>query len=134
MNAPINLYFDTTPIGRILNKFSKDLSVMEMPLIYLTGTFYTNLYQLIAIMIMSIFIVPWVAIFYPIIFFIVILLYRYSINATKEVSRIESVTKSPLLSFLGETLSGTSTIRAFNKKDHFIETFNTFLNNNIVAN
>lgn len=29
MNAPINLYFDVTPIGRILNRFSKDLSVME---------------------------------------------------------------------------------------------------------
>ena len=32
MNAPINLYFDVTPIGRILNKFSKDLSVIEMQL------------------------------------------------------------------------------------------------------
>lgn len=29
MNAPINLYFDITPIGRILNRFSKDLSVIE---------------------------------------------------------------------------------------------------------
>lgn len=29
LNAPINLYFDITPIGRILNKFSKDLSAVE---------------------------------------------------------------------------------------------------------
>jgi ABC-type multidrug transport system fused ATPase/permease subunit len=29
MNAPINLYFDVTPIGRILNKFSKDLAVVD---------------------------------------------------------------------------------------------------------
>lgn len=29
INAPINLYFDITPIGRILNRFSKDLSIME---------------------------------------------------------------------------------------------------------
>ena len=25
MNAPINLYFDKTPSGRILNRFSKDI-------------------------------------------------------------------------------------------------------------
>lgn len=29
MNAPINLYFDVTPVGRILNKFSKDLAVVD---------------------------------------------------------------------------------------------------------
>jgi ABC-type multidrug transport system fused ATPase/permease subunit len=29
MKAPINLYFDVTPIGRILNKFSKDLNAIE---------------------------------------------------------------------------------------------------------
>ena len=28
--APINLYFDVTPTGRILNKFSKDLNLIEI--------------------------------------------------------------------------------------------------------
>jgi hypothetical protein len=29
MGAPVNLYYDVTPIGRILNKFSKDLNDTE---------------------------------------------------------------------------------------------------------
>jgi hypothetical protein len=29
INAPINLYFDITPIGRIMNRFSKDLSILD---------------------------------------------------------------------------------------------------------
>jgi hypothetical protein len=30
MDAPVNLYFETTPIGRIMNKFSRDLNALEM--------------------------------------------------------------------------------------------------------
>jgi len=29
IRAPINLYFDVTPIGKILNRFSKDLQVLD---------------------------------------------------------------------------------------------------------
>lgn len=29
MEAPVNLYFDVTPVGRIMNKFSKDLNAIE---------------------------------------------------------------------------------------------------------
>ena len=133
LNAPINLYFDTTPIGRVLNRFSKDLNVMDIQFIFLIGTFYTNFYQLVVTISVSIVIVPWIALFFPIIFIFVRILYKYSISATKEVSRIESVTKSPLLSYIGETLSGTSTIRAYQKKDQFITNFYKLLNNNIVA-
>lgn len=44
MNAPINLYFDVTPIGRILNRFSKDLSVMETQIMWPFGGFLIMLY------------------------------------------------------------------------------------------
>jgi len=133
LDAPINLYFDQTPTGRILNKFSKDLGVLDLNLIFISGTFYNSVYSLLAIIIISIIIVPWIALFFPIIFIIVMKLYKHSIDATKEVKRIESVTKSPLLAYLQETLSGTSTIRAFKKKEHFVENFYKLLNNNIVS-
>ena len=47
--------------------------------------------------------------------------------------RLNSTTKSPLLSFLGETIQGATTIRAFKKNDEFIEANNKLLNNNILA-
>lgn len=78
--------------------------------------------------------VYWVALTLPILIFIAYKLYRHAINSYRETNRIESITKSPLLSYLAETHSGSSTIRAFGKKREFIEQNNKLLNNNILAN
>ena len=56
-NAPINLYFDVTPIGRILNKFSKDLSQVELYFSWEIGNFLAMIYQAVAIMIVATFVV-----------------------------------------------------------------------------
>jgi len=98
LNAPINLYFDTTPTGRILNRFSKDLTVVEFILLYLIGTLYINLYILISIFVIALLVVYWVALVFPLIAAFVFYLFKHVIGATKEVARIENVTKSPLLS------------------------------------
>mmetsp|Transcript_84054 Transcript_84054/g.116116 ORF Transcript_84054/g.116116 Transcript_84054/m.116116 type:complete len:388 (+) Transcript_84054:482-1645(+) len=133
LNAPINLYFDTTPTGRILNKFSKDLSAIETMLVYLTGTFYVSLYSTISILVISIFVVWWIIFFVPIIVYLVYRVFKRSIAGVKDVTRVESVSKSPLLSFLGETISGASTIRSYDKVDGFISRNMELLNNNILA-
>ena len=99
MNAPINLYFDTTPIGRIINRFTKDLSLLETTIIYVIGTTLSTMYQLVAVMIMAVIVVPWIGVFFPIVAMLLYHFYKNAISAKKEVQRIESVTKSPLLSF-----------------------------------
>jgi ATP-binding cassette, subfamily C (CFTR/MRP), member 2 len=69
----------------------------------------------------------------PLVFLVVIWLYRCSIAATKETARIESVTRSPLLSYMSETINGNQTIRAFGKERDFIEHNYKLLNDNILA-
>lgn len=113
LNAPINLYFDTTPIGRIMNRFSKDLQLIEVMFNYQIGGLYVSAYLTLSIIILSIVVVPWIALLYPFIIFIIAVLFKLTIAANKEVNRVESLTKSPLLSFLTESISGNSTIRAF---------------------
>jgi ABC-type multidrug transport system fused ATPase/permease subunit len=54
----------------------------------------------------------------------------YYISASRELKRIESVTKSPLYSHFGETLVGVSTIRAFGVETRFMEEVLTKLDNN----
>jgi ABC-type multidrug transport system fused ATPase/permease subunit len=118
--APVNLYFDTTPIGRIINRFSKDLSVAETMIPWNFGNFYAIFYPLLSVLAISIWVVPWVSIVFPIIFLIVMYFFKQSIAATKEVVRVESVSKSPILNFLSESIAGSSTVRAYGSKDMFM--------------
>lgn len=104
--APVNLYFDTTPLGRVLNRFSKDLSVIETSMIFEIGTGYVNFYNLLSVFGVAGFVVPWILCIVPLVLLITIWLYRSSIAATKETTRIENVTRSPLLSYLSETING----------------------------
>lgn len=47
VHAPVNLYFDVTPIGKSLNKFSKDLNQLETELGYQLGTMLALIYNLL---------------------------------------------------------------------------------------
>lgn len=91
-------------------------------------------YQVLAILIV-ICTTNWyiIAVFPPIVF-VSYILFSYTVTAYREGTRIESVTKSPLLNLLSESLSGSSTIRAFGKQGDFIRNNNEFLNKNILAN
>jgi ABC-type multidrug transport system fused ATPase/permease subunit len=133
LNAPINLYFDVTPIGRILNKFSKDLSMIELQLGWQIGSVFVCFFFALTIIIMSAIVVYWILLILPILLFISAKIYTYSINSYRETTRIESLTKSPLLSFLSESCNGAPTIRAFGKQKAFIKENNKLLNNNILA-
>lgn len=133
LRAPVNLYFDTTPIGRILNKFSKDLNAVESSYGFILGAVYYFIFALLYTIIIAIYAIPWVAFILPIILLISWNLIYRSKRAIKETVRLTSTTKSPLVSYIGETITGSSTIRAFGKVDDFIDGNKVFLNQNIKA-
>lgn len=87
-NAPINLYFDTTPVGRILNRFSKDLMTIEMFMPYIIGFTFNTTYQLIATMVLAGLAVPYVLCSLPVVAFFIGWVFTYSISAAKEVNRV----------------------------------------------
>lgn len=132
-HAPVNLYFDTTPIGRILNRFSKDLGSLEVGFSEAIGSFLGLLYTLFYVIAVAVRAVPWVGVIFPFIFMISYLLVRRTVRPIKELNRVQSVTNSPFLSHLGESISGASTIRAFKKVDDFIAKNNKCQNNNLTA-
>ncbi|XP_076311435.1 multidrug resistance-associated protein 1-like isoform X2 [Tachypleus tridentatus] len=117
-------FFDTTPTGRIINRFSKDIDVLDTTVPTNLRSFVTTLLQVIAILFIISLETP---IFLAVILPIAVLYYfiqKFYICTSRQLKRLESITRSPIFSHFSETLSGLNTIRAFRVQERFIEESN----------
>jgi len=129
LRAPINLFFDVTPAGRIINRISSDLDKVDNRLPETTFNFLSNLFQVVSIFVLCSVASPFFILFLVPIMTLFIAVGRYFAKSSRELKRMESVSRSPLYSNFGETLAGMSTIRAFalqanvlRKNVHLIDT------------
>lgn len=65
-NAPINLYFDKNPTGVILNRFSRDLNVVDNALPFTVRTWMQFLLQAFAIIAIAAYNIIWILLVVPI--------------------------------------------------------------------
>ena len=126
LKAPV-LFFDTNPGGRILNRFSRDIGIMDE---LLPDTFLDALLQTLFVsgsLALSSILNPWVI--FPAITSVVIfiLIARYYLRSARDLRRLEGVNRSPVLSQFSETLEGLVHIRAFNKQQEFLESLYRFV-------
>ena len=98
--APINLYYDVTPIGQILNRFSKDLNVLDSQICFTIGSFCACLYQAIAALLVAVYVVPYIIVAVIIMIVSGVYVFSYVLKGYKDCYRLDAVTKSPILSFL----------------------------------
>ena len=119
MHSPMS-FFDTTPQGRIINRFSKDVDVLDTTMPMILRGWITCLLQVVATFLVIMYTTP------PAILFIIIVLVGYYfvqrvyVASSRQLKRLESVSKSPIYSHFGETISGASVIRAYGLQDLFI--------------
>ena len=123
INAPINLFHDTVPKGQIFNRLSKDLPTVDTYTMYwfMTLTAFGSSF-LGAVFVCSLYEKDCL-IFLPIFIILCWILYRFYINCSRELNRIEGILNSPILNLVNETIPGTATIRAYNLQNKYIELF-----------
>ncbi|KPM02317.1 ABC transporter sub-family C-like protein 1 [Sarcoptes scabiei] len=123
-------FFDTTPIGRIINRFTYDLNIIDKKLPIAIPVLLRFLFLCCSALIINIVVCP-----FFIFFLIPILLIYYYLQkifrcTSRQLQRLECSTKSPILSHFNETIAGLTTIRAFRREEMFITTLHRLLDAN----
>lgn len=113
-------FFDTVPTGRILNRFSKDIDILDSNIPQFSQNLTTTLCPLIGvIVIISYTTAYFILVVIPLLIFF-IFLQRVYVACARQIKRIDSVKKSPVYAFFSESLAGTPTIRAYRQQKRFI--------------
>nr|XP_040235079.1 multidrug resistance-associated protein 1 isoform X2 [Anopheles coluzzii] len=120
LHAPLTSFFDITPVGRVLNRFSKDIDTTDSDLPATLRAWSACFFGVVATLVVISISTP---IFAAVIVPIGILYYavqRFYVATSRQLKRLESVSRSPIYSHFGETIQGVQTIRAYSVQDRFI--------------
>ncbi|CAM8996206.1 unnamed protein product [Rhodiola kirilowii] len=130
LRAPM-VFFHTNPLGRIINRFAKDLGDIDRTVAPFVNMFLAQVSQLISTFVLigivstaSLWaILPLLILFYS--------AYLYYQSSAREVKRLDSITRSPVYAQFGEALNGLSTIRAYKAYDRMADINGKAMDNNI---
>ncbi|KAH8281368.1 hypothetical protein KR054_000153, partial [Drosophila jambulina] len=106
-------FFNTNPAGRILNRFSKDMGQVDEMLPVVMMDLIQLLLGLCGIVIIIAVVNPLLLIPILVISFILYKLRTFYLKTSRDVKRIDAIARTPVYSHLASSLTGLSTIRAF---------------------
>lgn len=113
-------FFDSTPLGQLMNRFSKDVESVDQEVAPVAIGMLHSLASVIMIVILISVITPGFLIAGVFITLVYTALGAIYLNSSRDLKRLESVQRSPLYQQFGETLNGIVTIRAYGDGPRFI--------------
>lgn len=120
-------FMDTTPMGRILNRFTKDTDTLDNEMgneVRMLIFFFSNI---IGVIVLCIIYLPWFAIAVPFLVFIFISISNFYQASAREIKRLEAVQRSLVYNNFNETLSGMDTIKAYKREVMFLSINDRFI-------
>lgn len=118
-------YMDVTPMGRIINRFTKDTDVLDNEMGERFAMIIYFFAMLVGILVLCIIYLPWFAIAVPFILFVFVAFSNFYSASGREVKRVEAIQRSHVYNNFNETLTGMDTIKSYERSD-------VFLKNNVV--
>ncbi|KAJ5836890.1 hypothetical protein N7447_002916 [Penicillium robsamsonii] len=113
-------FFDSTPLGQLMNRFSKDVESIDQEVAPVAIGMLHSLASVVMIVILISWITPGFLIAGVFITMVYTALGAVYLNSSRDLKRLESVQRSPLYQQFGETLNGIVTIRAYGDGPRFM--------------
>ncbi|XP_065914062.1 ATP-binding cassette sub-family C member 4-like isoform X2 [Dysidea avara] len=127
LRAPI-LFFDTNPVGRVLNRFSADTGLMDILLPVLFVHIFSLLLTAFSIVAVASVANYWLTIPAVIVIVSLVLLRYYFLHASRGMQRLEAIARSPLYSHISATVQGLTTIRSYKEQRKFVNKLHFYQN------
>ncbi|RLV89993.1 Metal resistance protein YCF1 [Spathaspora sp. JA1] len=132
LRAPMT-FFETTPIGRVLNRFSNDVYKVDEVLGRVFNMFFSNTVK-VSLTLVIICYSTWQFVFLILPLGILYIYYQqYYLRTSRELRRLDSVSRSPIFANFQESLTGVSVIRAYGKEERFKYLNQTRIDRNMCA-
>ena len=119
MFAPQSFY-DTNPLGRIMNRFAKDIDTLDNTLSDAMRMAVSTLGNIIGAVILIAIIAPYFLIAMGVVTLLYIQAAAFYRRSSREFKRIDAILRSGLYSHFSESLSGIATIRSYGESDRFL--------------
>lgn len=132
IDAPVNLFFDITPIGRIINRLTHNQEEIDFTIpICLTGL-VALAFGLGGTLFLCTIYIPISALIIPFIIYLCYKIQQLYLAASRELRRLEHNHLSPVISNFEETLRGNKVIRCHEKMEEFVRK-NRLLTDNLIT-
>nr|XP_018907669.1 PREDICTED: ATP-binding cassette sub-family C member Sur [Bemisia tabaci] len=116
-------FFEVTPLGRIISRFSNDIVILDKKLATSVQRLLQFLLLCFSAIVVNCIVSPWFLVVAVPICMVYHFIQKFYRRSSRELQRLESITRSPIISHLVETVRGVDTIRAYGQENYFIAAF-----------
>ncbi|KAG7884553.1 hypothetical protein KL938_001680 [Ogataea parapolymorpha] len=113
-------FFETTPLGRVINRFSQDMSKIDSALPRVFAAVFNSVVKTIFTLVIIGSTMPPFLLIIAALSVVYLYYQKFYIIVSRDLKRIVSITKSPIFAHIQESLSGAETIRAYDQESKFV--------------
>lgn len=125
-------FFESNPVGRMLNAFTKEMSVVDESIARSFRVYLLCVFSIIFGLLGVVYFFPYALIG---IFFLILVFYfvqAFYIKSSRQIQRLESLSRAPILTHMVDTIHGLSIIKCQNKQEIFIRNFELYIDKNSI--
>uniref|UniRef100_A0A668AKG9 Multidrug resistance-associated protein 1 n=1 Tax=Myripristis murdjan TaxID=586833 RepID=A0A668AKG9_9TELE len=119
LRSPMS-FFERTPSGNLVNRFAKETDTIDSVIPSIIKMFMGSMFNVLGACVIILIATPLVAIIIPPLGLLYFFVQRFYVSSSRQLKRLESVSRSPVYTHFNETLLGTTVIRAFGEQHRFI--------------